>query len=213
MKDYYTILNVRPDASMSAIKQSYRKLAMKYHPDRNNGDDLSAMVFSEIAEAYNVLSDASARKNYNAQRYRTAVSEYARPSERIDDLLNKATKLKDKITNADPFRFNREALLYFIKQLFPANINALLQTDANKQKKFLETILWCSRLLASAQTKNLMQMIMPLFKQHDWMVTQFEAIVKEQTKKERWEKYKTALALTIALILCLLIFFITKRSR
>ena len=212
MKDYYTILNVKPNASVSEIKQSYRRLAMKYHPDRNNNDDLSATVFSEIAEAYTVLSDASSRKNYNSQRYHTAISEYEKPSQTINDLLIKATELKTKVAKADAFHLNRDALLYFVKQLFPSNINALLRTDANKQKKFLDTIIWCSRLLYSHQTKHLMQSIMPLLKQQDWMLLQFEEIVNEQTKKERWEKYKVVLALIIALALCLVIFFITKSS-
>ncbi len=185
---------------------------MKYHPDHNNGDALSEIVFSEVAEAYTVLSNASSRKNYNSQRYHTAISEYAKPSQTINELLVKATDLKIKIEKADPFRLNRDALLYFIRQLFPSNINALLRTDANKQKEFLETILWCSQLLSSNQTKNLVQLMLPLFKQHHWMLSKFENIIKEQTKRERWEKYKVALAFIIALVLCLLIFLITKTS-
>src|SRR5689334_307831 len=116
IKDYYKILNVKPNASVTSIKQSYRKLAMKYHPDRNPQDDLSAAVFSEIAEAYSVLSNPSTRKDYNYQRYHTAVSEYSRPAETIDTLLNKATRLKKQVDNINPFRFNSEALLYSIKQ-------------------------------------------------------------------------------------------------
>lgn len=212
MKDYYAILNVKPDAPAAAIKQSYRKLAMKYHPDRNAGDALSAAVFSDVAEAYDVLSNLSARKKYNAKRYHTGISEYVKPAQTIDDLLNKALDLKKRVSAADPFRFNRDALLYFIKQLFPVNINTLLQTEPVKQKVFFETILWCSRLLTSSQIKNLMQLMMPLFNHHEWMLAQFEAIVKEQTKKEHWEKYKIIIVFLLALLFCLLIYFVTKHS-
>ena len=52
-KDYYRILNVKTNASTPEIKQSYRRLAMKYHPDRNPGDvHATAAVFAEVAEAY-----------------------------------------------------------------------------------------------------------------------------------------------------------------
>ena len=125
IKDYYKILNVKPDASVTSIKQSYRKLAMKYHPDKNPQDELSAAVFSEIAEAYSVLGNPSARKNYNNERYYTATNEYAKPAESIDSLLNKATHLKNQIANINPFRFNSDALLYSIKQLLPHDISSL----------------------------------------------------------------------------------------
>lgn len=210
MKDYYLILNVKPDASVSVIKQSYRKLAMKYHPDLNAGDTLSASVFSEIAEAYSILSDPLARKDYNNKRYFTAISEYAKPEKTIDDLLNKAVELKNKISFADSFRFNRDALEYSIRQLFPSNISALLQADVRLQEQFLEIVISCCRMLTSHQTKNLMQLMMPLLNQHNRMRDQLQTIIKEQIKKERWDKYKTALALIIALILCFLIFLITN---
>ena len=54
MKDYYKILNCSKDSSIHDIKKSYKKLALKYHPDKNNNDDTK---FKEITEAYEVLSD------------------------------------------------------------------------------------------------------------------------------------------------------------
>ena len=63
--DYYDILGVEKDAALSAIKKSYRKLAMKYHPDKNQGDDEAEKKFKEIGEAYAVLSDPEKRKKYD----------------------------------------------------------------------------------------------------------------------------------------------------
>src|SRR5699024_2054744 len=126
--------------------------------------DLSAAVFSEIAEAYSVLSNPSTRKDYNYQRYHTAVSEYSRPAETIDTLLNKATRLKKQVDNINPFRFNSEALLYSIKQLLPHDIVSLLKANEIQQKEFLEIIVRCSNMLTSAQIRNLFQLMHPLFK-------------------------------------------------
>jgi molecular chaperone DnaJ len=64
-RDYYEILGVAKDASDKDIAVSYRKLAMKYHPDRNAGDPSVAQKFKECAEAYEVLSDAEKRERYN----------------------------------------------------------------------------------------------------------------------------------------------------
>jgi molecular chaperone DnaJ len=64
-KNYYDILEVSRDASSEEIKKSYRKLAMKYHPDRNSGDKSSEEKFKEISEAFDVLSDPDKKARYD----------------------------------------------------------------------------------------------------------------------------------------------------
>ncbi len=68
MKDYYSILGVSPDASLEEIKRVYRKLVLKYHPDRNPGDREAEEKFKEINEAYDVLSDPEKRAQYDRMR-------------------------------------------------------------------------------------------------------------------------------------------------
>ena len=65
MADYYTTLDVPRTASDEEIKKSYRKLAMKYHPDRNNGSKEAEERFKEITEAYDVLRDPQKRAAYD----------------------------------------------------------------------------------------------------------------------------------------------------
>ena len=64
-KDYYDILNVSRSASDAEIKSTYRKLAMKYHPDRNPNDKTAENKFREITEAYEVLKDSQKRSTYD----------------------------------------------------------------------------------------------------------------------------------------------------
>ncbi len=64
-RDYYEVLNVARNASEAEIKQSYRRLAMKHHPDRNPGDQVAEEQFKEAKEAYEVLSDARKRAAYD----------------------------------------------------------------------------------------------------------------------------------------------------
>lgn len=65
-KDYYQILGVSKNASYDEIKKAYRKLAMIYHPDRNQGDKEAEEKFKDINEAYDVLSDAEKRKKFDS---------------------------------------------------------------------------------------------------------------------------------------------------
>lgn len=64
-RDYYEVLGVAKTASDDEIKKAYRDLAMKYHPDRNPGDEEAANKFKEAAEAYAVLSDPDKRQLYD----------------------------------------------------------------------------------------------------------------------------------------------------
>lgn len=61
-KDYYKILELNKNATTDEIKKSFRKLALKYHPDKNNGEEIK---FKEITEAYETLSDPKKKQSYD----------------------------------------------------------------------------------------------------------------------------------------------------
>lgn len=64
-RDYYEVLGVSKDASEDEIKKAYRKIAIKYHPDRNPGDKVAEEKFKEAAEAYDVLHDPQKKQQYD----------------------------------------------------------------------------------------------------------------------------------------------------
>ena len=72
-RDFYQVLGVPRNATEDAIKKAYRRLAMKYHPDRNPDDKEAEERFKEAKEAYEVLTDAHKRAAYD-QYGRAAVS-------------------------------------------------------------------------------------------------------------------------------------------
>ena len=65
MKDYYEILGVNKNSSNDEIKKAYRKIAIKYHPDKNPDNKSAEDKFKEAAEAYSVLSDNEKRQRYD----------------------------------------------------------------------------------------------------------------------------------------------------
>ncbi|RKY66000.1 MAG: molecular chaperone DnaJ, partial [Candidatus Latescibacterota bacterium] len=64
-RDYYEVLGVDRNADVNTIKKAYRKLAMKFHPDRNPDDKEAEANFKEASEAYEVLSDQQKRSRYD----------------------------------------------------------------------------------------------------------------------------------------------------
>ena len=69
MKDYYYILGLKQSATADEVKKAYRKLSLKFHPDKNGGDDFFTERFKEIQEAYETLGDNSKRKTYDSHKF------------------------------------------------------------------------------------------------------------------------------------------------
>ena len=85
-KDYYAILGIEKKASADDIKKKFRKLALKYHPDRNPGDKQAEARFKEISEAYEVLSDPEKRRKYDqfGQYWQQAGQEWSPNGANVD---------------------------------------------------------------------------------------------------------------------------------
>ena len=66
--NYYEVLGVSENADVSEIKKKYRKLAIKYHPDRNSGDENATKKFREVTEAYEILGEEKKREEYDCRR-------------------------------------------------------------------------------------------------------------------------------------------------
>ena len=63
--DFYDTLGISSEASKSDIKSAYRKLAMKYHPDRNQGDAGAEQKFKDVSQAYEILKDPKKKQTYD----------------------------------------------------------------------------------------------------------------------------------------------------
>jgi len=89
-KDYYKILNVTKTAKPNEIKESYRKLALQYHPDRNHDDPEAINMMKIINEAYAVLSDSDKRREYDTMQQQFGTNAYSqfRQSYSDQDIFN-----------------------------------------------------------------------------------------------------------------------------
>lgn len=98
-KNLYEILEVSTSASAVTIKSAYRKLARKYHPDLNGGDDLCIRKFKEVTEAYEILSNIEKKRNYDILRgfnHQSSNVKFKEANKAYQENLKERTNTKDE---------------------------------------------------------------------------------------------------------------------
>ncbi len=102
MKDYYYILGLKQTATTEEVKKAYRKLSIKFHPDKNDGDDFFTERFKEIQEAYETLIDNSKRQAYDELRKNTS------SAKQTNSGINFTPDIEYFKSNKQTFEYNEE---------------------------------------------------------------------------------------------------------
>lgn len=209
-KDYYIVLGVKPTASGEEIKKSYRRLALKYHPDKNPGDIVAEATFREIAEAYEILSDPKKREDYHYKRLYTYNYKYKKPEQITPQvILQNAKKLYQLVERADPFRLNQDALLFQLEEILCDN-NLMVLEEAkllSVNDEVVYILLQASKLLHFSNYIKVHEKLMRIANNSQDSLNQF---YKSKQKEQKWGKYKIIIAIVLALLLCMAIFFASK---
>jgi molecular chaperone DnaJ len=213
LKDYYKILEVTPTASQADIKKSYRRLALKYHPDKNFGNQLYEAKFKEILEAYHILSDVTKRNDYNHRRnYTSHSSSQAKKKTHTETtpqtILSQTIDFRRKIAVLDPDRMNKIALFQQIQHLLShQNIQMLQQhNDSKMNKRIVEEILFCSRNLPFVHVEKICFQLTALAGTDNKLYHRIYSFSKEIRLKSYWNKYKLIAAIIVSIILCLIMY-------
>lgn len=212
-KDYYLLLGVKPNASPEEIKRAYRRLALKYHPDKNPGDPLAEAAFKEIAEAYDILSDAKKREDYHYKRFYTYNYKYATaPAVTLQSILDEAVKLQKLVEKADPFRMNRDALLFQLQQILSQDNLALLigEKQVNINTAIVEALLVACKPLQYSFSEMVAEQLYILANGNNNLQQKITEFLNTQRKKDVWRRYKVIAAIIAAILLCLIIFLVNK---
>jgi len=173
-KDYYKILEISPTATPDVIKQAYRKLAFKYHPDKTFGDKLAEHKFRDIVEAYETLSDQHKKINYDYDykkqtaggtqtftapppRQKTAANSSDNRSPQT--ILKTFIQVRRSVEGIDTRgkKINQQALYNRLYELLSQNNIALLHNYANIQvnQQIVNNVLKCCRFLAYPYVQDL----------------------------------------------------------
>jgi len=212
-KDYYKILELTPSATNADIKKSFRRLALKYHPDHNFGNQLYEAKFKEIKEAYEVLSDLKQRQDYNYKNYGRAQAEKKKTTSQVTPytILNQIITYRKKVSILDPDRMNKFALFQQVQQLLSKSNIAILQQnyDTRVNKRIIEEIILCSRFLPPPQVERICFQLTALAGTDNTMYQKIYNFSREVRLREQWNKYKVFAAVIIGILLCFLIYVLS----
>ena len=214
LKDYYKTLGVSPVASALQIKKSFRQLALQHHPDRNAGNALSEARFREIQEAYEILSDPAKREEYNYKRwYNRSIHEaFVQEAMTPAAIAGECAKLVSYLQTVNAMRIDYDALSYHIRQLInDKNIGILLQFNDEKcNESVIHQLLPAAGLLPLQYIPPIIGRLQRVAANNPLLQQQLADFVQQQKAKNNWQKYRNALVLATTLLLCWLIYWLSK---
>ena len=210
LKDYYSILELEPSATLIEIKKAYRKLALQFHPDKNNNDPYASAQFTEIKEAYEVLTNPSKKEYYLQQRWYDQSIGKRKKQDIITPvtILLQSLELERYVSTLDVFRMDKEGLKQYI-------LGLLSDSTIEQLKKFNETetnraiiaaILKAMSPLPKGYTNDILTQLKKISDNDEVSNQSLENFDKKAAKKNRREKYSLIFIIAATIILCLLIY-------
>lgn len=210
-KNYYQILHINPQASAAEIKSAYRKLALKYHPDRNNGNTFTEAVFKEIVEAYSILSNPQKRTIYNNSNSfppQQQKREYQQRTITSHTLLQEAFRVKIIVEKSNSLTINRDALLFKTQALLSDHHLNILLLESNKRliSQYLHQVLICMQPLTAKSIEPLLDKLKKLAAMDEALIRDIASFYHGKKRDELWQQYKVFIVLAVAIILCCLMY-------
>ena len=215
LKDYYAILDISPAATLPEIKQAYRKLVMLYHPDKNNNDPYALAHFTEIKEAYEVLTNPQKKEVYLQDRwlYKANGKKVGETFITAPAILIKCLELNKQIAAMDIYRMNYKGVAERITALLSDDtIDTLLeQKETDVCASIIASVLKSIHVFPYAESKPVAQQLLKLAAHHlpEWE-KHIQQQLQQKQQQEKWKWLNPLLIVLLTIALCSLIYFMGK---
>ena len=214
LKDYYSILELPANAALPEIKRAYRRLAMAYHPDKNENNPYAETRFNEIKEAYEVLTNPIRKDAWLQERwYEKSIGRKSMAEARTPVAILKLTlELEKYVSTLDVHRMNKEGLAQHIRELLSADTVELLRrfNDTAINRQIITTLLIAMKVLPFKFAQPILPKLESLAAADEPARQRVQGFFAEQRRHFLWERYKTGLIVIATILICILIFLTTK---
>lgn len=209
VKDYYKILGIPSTASLQEIKQSFRRLAQQYHPDKNDNSHMAAAHFREIQEAYKVLSDPKQREAYHYQRWyvRSTGQSFASTPLTPAGILQECRQLQQYVASMNLFHIPFDAVSGHIRKLLTTNAIGLLHehNDVAVNREIIQSILMSAQPLPKKYFLPIANLLLQLAGSDETRIA-IEQALQQKKQLHVWNKYKWVFVLVITTLICWLMY-------
>ncbi len=209
MKDYYSILELPVTASQPEIKKAYRKLAMQYHPDKRNDDRYADAKFTDIKEAYEVLTNPGKKELYLQERWLSKASGKMNIDTIITppNILIKSLELNKQIALLDIYRMDAKGISErIIKLLNDEVLEKLIEFNETEiNETIIDCLLAASKSLTYTHSTDISERLVRLAGTNNQKVNFIKSALLRKKKTEQLQKFEVMLVLLAVLMICLLI--------
>ncbi len=210
MKDHYKTLGIPPSATIIEIKKAFRKLALKYHPDKNPDSKLSEAYFRDIQEAYSVLSDEYKRELYDDERWLSGMGNKTRHQQEVTPewLVKISKELNSSLAVMDTHRMSQGALQAYILLILSEGHISVLQhrNDKESTATVINELLKATQRLEAKYLEEIEQRLITLANSDTAMQQAIDTHIEERMKQARQEKMYPYVVIIITLALCLFMY-------
>ena len=218
MKDYYKILELPPTATIREVKKNFRRLALRYHPDTNQGNRYAEAWYREIQEAYETLTDTALRETYLQERW--LLKSQGRPFSQTAPLtppfiLKQANELLEQVKNMDHFRMSHQLLQQQILMVIDdEKIDMLLSyNESGINRNIVEIIIASMFPLEYPLLKPAIDQLHKLAASDENVMQQLKQYHLKRKQQYLWERYQALIILVATLLLCATIYFLSGKNK
>lgn len=197
--NWYAILNVPPTANKTEIKKAYRKLALLYHPDKNNGNNAYSDKYQSIKEAYEVLISDYKRAKFDRTFFNTLNNSTKTIFYSSEELLEAAKQLNKKISLMNLFFIDRDWLESECT-VFISPQNQHLLNNVELRRKILDEQRASIQLLKYTQSRDIIEHWLVFAKNDYPLIIEIKKLKQEILIKHLWGKYKIVIAIIIGVL-------------
>ncbi|HSC52760.1 MAG TPA: DnaJ domain-containing protein [Phnomibacter sp.] len=217
VKDYYKILELAPGATETDIKRSFRKLALRFHPDTNSGNKYSEAWFRELQEAYAVLTDPIKKDAYLQERWLSQTLGHAmhKPTPLTPDtVVQEAKQVANMVNDLDHFRMDHQALAGMLLGVITDDkidmLHSFNQPSTNRQ--IATGLLQASAPLQFKWLPPVFTQLKKLCRDDAATLARLQQNMQQRRRAYWWERNQWWVMLASTVALCLLIYFTSRKS-
>jgi len=216
MKDYYAILECTPMSTRDEIKRNYRRLAMKFHPDKNDGDKYAAAYFNDIKSAYETLTQPEKKAKWLEERWLHQVlnNNYSEKEPLTPQLiLSKTLQLEKYISRLDTFRMDHWTLSNELESILSSeNIACLKQFNQPEvNKTIIQYILQSLEKIQTSFSQPVWNKLKLFAADDELILSKVNMSFQNIKRKEKIAALTLPIVLGFTILLCFMLFFLSRK--